>query len=99
MKIALSDYLSVLKLNPNDEETKQCISLIYANNGREEYAKGLLDQAISSLTTAISFNRLNSDYYFERGRAYLALENVDMARLDFKTGYDINPNNVKINGK
>jgi tetratricopeptide (TPR) repeat protein len=94
---ALEDFQAVLKLT-GDEDARDNICSIYTSLGQASFAAGAAVDAIHNYTLALSYSSHSPELYFERGKAFMALENIDMARLDFEAGLEIDPPNLRLNG-
>jgi tetratricopeptide (TPR) repeat protein len=59
--------------------------------GRVYYAEGEYQQAVTAYDVAVSLNDRNPGTHFDRGRAYVGLENYDAALDDFEEVIQLDP--------
>ena len=59
--------------------------------GRNLYAQGQYQQAVTTYDFALSLNDRHPGIYFDRGEAYAALNELDQALADFETVLSLDP--------
>jgi tetratricopeptide (TPR) repeat protein len=59
--------------------------------GRDYYAQGEYQQAVTAYDVAVSLNDRNPGTHFDRGRAYVGLKNYDAALDDFEVVIQLDP--------
>lgn len=78
LKKAISDYLSILKYQPNHIESYLSLGHIFSDN--DEY-----DSSIQAFSKAIELSPKSYRYYMYRGQIYLKIQDYNNAITDFFT--------------
>lgn len=67
-----------------------------SSQGDQFFSDQQYEQAVEAYSSVLVNNSKNVNAFYNRGRAYEELGNLDGAEKDFKSAYDLDPRNVQV---
>jgi tetratricopeptide (TPR) repeat protein len=89
-------YKKVLKINPNDADTKQDLFIMYYNAGKAAFDKNDYPDALKEFMLANSYNPQSDEVTGYMGAIYQANHDFAKAEEYYRKSLEINPNNLSV---
>lgn len=92
---AKDDFMESLNLNPTHPESKQSLSRVLLNLGKQKRALGAYPKALKDFNQLVELSSNDATAYFERARTLMLMGDIDGARSDLRVSIAIDPENAE----
>jgi len=89
-------YNRLLKINPNDADTKQDLFIMYYNSGKDAFEKNDYTKSLKQFTLAYSYNPQSAEVTGYLGAIYQANHDYVKSEEYYRKSLQINPNNLSV---